>query len=90
MFNDGGYLQKADDGELKERIVKTTHASKLKVNAPWCTESQGMLYIDKDGTEVAQVHQYLQANGELWASGLPDSKRLFHNGVRYHVRSTKK
>ncbi len=90
MFNDGGYVQMADDGELEERIVKTTHASRLKVKAPWCTESQGVLYLDADGAEVAEVHQYLKRDGQLWASGMPDPKRLLHNGKRYHVRSTKK
>jgi len=90
MFNEGGYLQLADNGILREVIADSRHASRVSnVNAPHCTESQLVRYIDNDGNEVAAVHQYLQPDGELWASGLPDPKRLFHDGVRYHLETTR-
>lgn len=80
----------ANDGELKEEVVKSRHASATKLPAPYCTESQMVRYLDEFGTEVACIHQYLKPDGELWASGLPDPKRLLHDGVRYHYKSSKK
>ena len=80
----------ADNGDLTEERASSRHASRVsKVNAPHCTESQLMVYRDKDGTEIAAVHQYLLPNGELWASGLPDPKRLLHDGIRYHLESSR-
>jgi hypothetical protein len=31
------------------------------------------------------VHQYLQPDGTLGASGQPDPKRLLHDGILYHA-----
>lgn len=40
-------------------------------------------YLDTNGQEVARVHQYLQPDGTLGASGKPDPKRLLQGGVLY-------
>jgi hypothetical protein len=42
-------------------------------------------YIDQNGREVALVHQYVRSDGSLGASGMPDPKRLFENGVLYVI-----
>jgi hypothetical protein len=50
---------------------------------PFCTRSQLISYLDDAGQEVARVHQYLQPDGTLGASGRPDPKRLLHDGILY-------
>jgi len=83
LFNEGGYWLKTQDGRLKERLLRDRHPSSPKAPVPICTRSQLISYIDNDGQEIARVHQYLQPNGTLGASGKPDPKRLLHNGVLY-------
>jgi len=85
MFNDGGYFKMVEAGRLMETVVETRHPSAPLAPVPYCTESQGVEYRRKDGTEVAYVHQYLKPNGKLGASGMPDPKRLLHDGKHYHV-----
>ena len=52
---------------------------------PPCTLSQMLAYVDASGTRVALVHQYLLADGRLGASGRPDPKELFEQGVLYRT-----
>lgn len=89
MFNSGGYFEMVENGKLIETIVDSRHPSAPKAPVPFCTESQLVTYAKKDGTEIASVHQYLLVDGTLGASGMPDPKRLLHDGQRYHVRPEK-
>jgi len=89
MFNDGGYFEMVENGTLNEIVDTSKHPSAPKAPVPHCTESQMVKYTRNDGVVVAEVHQYVLTNGELAASGLPDPKRLLHDGKRYHVRSQK-
>ena len=49
MFNDGRYWQRAKAGELREVIVRDGHPSAPKANEPFCTRSQTIIYLDRDG-----------------------------------------
>ncbi len=83
MFNNGTYQARVKSGELLERIVKERHPAAPKANVPYCTKSQMVMYVDREGNEVATVHRYLQTNLTVGASGQPDPKRLLVNGVLY-------
>jgi hypothetical protein len=84
-FNDGQYWQQAQAGQLQQFMHKDQHPSAPKAPVPICTRSQVIKYLDADGIEVAMVHQYLQPDGTLGATGRPDPKRLFEGGVLYEV-----
>lgn len=83
MFNDGAYETRAKSGHLRAVVMKERHPTSPKAQVPFCTKSQIVAYLDSTGTEVALVHQYLQPNHTLGASGFPDPKRLFKDGVLY-------
>jgi hypothetical protein len=83
MFNDGNYQARVESGELRPHILKERHPSSPKANVPSCTKSQIIAYLDSNGNEIAVVHQYLLPNGSLGASGFPDPKRLFKEGILY-------
>jgi hypothetical protein len=83
MFNDGNYEVLAKSGKLRTRILKERHPCSPKANVPVCTKSQIIAYLDDDGDEIAIVHQYLQPDGTLGASGFPDPKRLLKDGILY-------
>jgi hypothetical protein len=83
MFNKGRFVERAAAGELTVRVVRSRHPAAPKANVPVCTQSQAITYVDQSGTELAMAHQYLLKNGTLGASGLPDPKRIFQDGVLY-------
>jgi hypothetical protein len=86
MFNAGRYWQRAQTGELREVIVRDGHPSAPKATEPFCTRSQTIIYIDSGGRRIAVVHQYLRQDGTLGASGAPDPKKLWRDGVVYEAR----
>lgn len=90
IFNDNDYLEKAQRGELTENIIDDRHPSLPKAQEPFCTQSQMISYIDRDGNEVARVHQYLRPDSTIGASGRPDPKKLFHDGQYYVLKSNPK
>jgi hypothetical protein len=47
------------------------------------TRSQILAYRDRAGVVVLRVHRYLRPDGTLGASGRPDPKYIFHDGVIY-------
>jgi len=83
MFNDGRYWEQTKEGTLQPILKKDKHPSSSRANQPVCTRSQYIIYIDANGEKVAGVHQFLRADGQLGASGRPDPKELFINGVLY-------
>ncbi len=85
-FNDGRYWQRAQTGDLREVIIRDGHPSAPKANEPFCTRSQTIIYIDSDGGRIAVVHQYLRQDGTLGASGMPDPKKLWREGIVYEAR----
>lgn len=85
MFNKGRYWQRAQSGALRQRIRRNGHPSPPLAPEPVCTRSQTVSYLDNSGREVALVHQYVRSDGTLGASGKPDPKRLYENGVLYII-----
>jgi len=89
MFNDGGYWEKTQSGELTAVVIEDRHPSLSLAREPFCTRSQMISY--RDGTqEIARVHQYMRTDGTIGASGKPDPKRLFENGVLYRLHKKRK
>src|SRR5208337_1644625 len=87
LFNDN-YLERIKSGEIQEVVMRGAgrHPSLYAAQEPHCTESQQVSYIDPTtGQEVARAHRYLRPDGMLGASGLPDPKRVFLNGVWYRI-----
>jgi hypothetical protein len=87
MFQQGGYLDKLNKGELTQTIIRQSHPAPNFL--PYCTRSQMLAYHDSKGKKLAIVHQYLKPDGKLGASGLPDPKLLVHDGKRYHAVAAK-
>jgi hypothetical protein len=85
MFNEGGYWQKVERGQLHEKIIRDGHPSPATSRQPFCTRSQILAYLDLTGRKVALVHQYVRTDGSLGGSGKPDPKQLYHKGVLYVV-----
>src|SRR5947209_15924461 len=87
-FNRGRYHERVLSGQLTAKINRES-VPQASANQPQGTKSQTVSYWD-NLQEVARVHQYVGANGQIIASGLPDPKRLFENGVLYRIRSAPK
>ena len=85
IFNDGGYWQKAQAGELQQVVIEDRHPSLMKANEPFCTQSQQVSYRDMEGNEIVRVHQYLRPDQTIGASGRPDPKRLLKDGILYRL-----
>ncbi|HEY6285525.1 MAG TPA: hypothetical protein VIX20_07685 [Ktedonobacteraceae bacterium] len=83
MFNEGKYWEQTRTGKLRPRLVANNHPSSPRAKEPICTRSQYIIYVYTKGQKVAGVHQYLRPNGKLGASGRPDPKELFVNGILY-------
>ncbi len=83
MFNDGEYWEQVQKGILRAKLVGNNHPSSPRAKEPFCTRSQYIIYVNSKGVKVAGVHQYLRPNGKIGASGRPDPKELFINGILY-------
>jgi hypothetical protein len=84
-FNDGNYWERAKKGEFNMVVMDDRHPALPLANEPFCTQSQMVSYVDKDGNEIARVHQYLRTNKSIGLSGKPDPKRLFEDGILYRL-----
>jgi hypothetical protein len=81
-------LPKIRAGELLEMVRSTGNPSPHSGEPPG-TLSQIVEYWEASGsslTKVAIIHRYLRPDGSLGASGLPDPKRVLHEGVLYAPR----
>lgn len=85
-FNDDGYWEKAKSGEFTETLLEDRHPSLTVANEPFCTRSQMISYRNTSNDEMARVHQYLRSDGTIGASGRPDPKRIFRNGILYRLK----
>jgi hypothetical protein len=88
-FNDGLYWDKTKTGNLTVHVLES-HKSMSLPEETLEIESQMLSYRDSTGGEVARVHQYLRSDGTVAASGKPDPKRLFENGVLYRLEKGQK
>ena len=86
-FNEGRYWERAQNGELLEKVEEEGSPSP-RVPLPPGTLSQTIAYWDREGRRIAVVHQYLRPDGSLGASGRPDPKCLLEGGTLYapHLR----
>jgi hypothetical protein len=84
-FNEGRYLERLQAGELSATVMDDRHPALTVAAEPFCTRSQMISYRDLDGNEIARVHQYLRTDGKLGASGKPDPKRLYEDGILYRL-----
>jgi hypothetical protein len=89
-FNAGRYWIRAQQGEFTEVVLADGHPSPPLAAEPVCTRSQSIVYVDRQGREVAEVHQYVRQGGALGASGRPDPKRLYEHGVLYIARRVRR
>lgn len=81
QFNEGLFHEQLRVGRLWPHVTSRHPAALAGEDAE--VESQFVRYIDRDGREVAQVHQYVRADGTLAASGKPDPKMVVIDGIRY-------
>jgi hypothetical protein len=81
-FAAGGFAARIESGLLREVVVKD-RAYPLATEPPG-TRSQMVAYFD-GRQRVALVHRYLRPDGSVGASGMPDPKELFDDGILYFV-----
>ncbi len=85
-FNDGNYWERTRKGEFTAVVIDQGQPGpEVSAQEPSGTVSQMVSYRDANNDEVARVHQYLRPDGRLGASGLPDPKRLYENGIIYRL-----
>lgn len=89
MFNSLDLWTRAKAKEFQMVVMESRQAPPSS-GEPDGTLSQMVSYRDGDSNEIARVHQYLRADGTIGASGLPDPKRLFHDGTLYRLERKKK
>jgi hypothetical protein len=90
-FNEWGFWDQAQAGELLVIVFKTREPGEnAPKDLPKGTESQEVHYFDTSQGKLrrrAIVHQYLQPDGTLGASGKPDPKWLMaEDGTIYAFR----
>lgn len=66
-------------------VKKEFHPSRPKAREPFCTRSQMIAYIGRNGKVKALAHRYLRKDGKIGASGKPDPKYFYENGVIYKL-----
>lgn len=84
LFNDNRLWERLQEGELTSIVLENRPAPST-AGEPAGTLSQMLSYRDRDNNEIARVHQYLRADGSIGASGKPDPKRVFVDGVLYRL-----
>jgi len=88
-FNEGGYWEKVRDGTWTSHVLASHRSTLLSHEAVEIT-SVMLSYRDRDGNEMARVHQFVRPDGSLAASGKPDPKRLIQDGVMYRLEKKAK
>jgi hypothetical protein len=90
-FNRGMYWERMKAGEFTA-VVRKPGKPQPEILAQWPTAiSQSVSYLDSMNNEIARVHQYVLPDGTIVASGRPDPKLLYEDGVLYHlVKDSKK
>jgi len=86
LFNRSDTPRQITAGLLKPEYLRNKHLARDKaaeLSLPYCTHAQMIRYRDQEGRPVVEVFQYLQPDGSLGASGLPDPKRLWLGSAVY-------
>jgi hypothetical protein len=85
MFNEERFPERAETGEVTAVVVHSG-APSPEVGLPFGTKSEMVSYRDVNGLELARAHRYLLPDGTVGASGKPDPKRLFKDGILYRIQ----
>jgi len=80
-FAKGDYLNRATAGEFGCCLKRSGRADSR--DEPPGTRSVVVSYVDEFRHRIFLVHFYLRPDGAVGASGLPDPKWLYENGVVY-------
>lgn len=83
LFNRESYATRIATGHLIPKLLREGHPAPPRSHEPPCTRSQIIAYFDRGGRKIVILHQYLRPDGSLGASGRPDPKKLYHEGVLY-------
>jgi hypothetical protein len=83
LFRKHDIWRKVKRGELIEVVTRSANAIPEANQMPGA-KSQRIEYRDPNGLTVAVIHQYLNLDGSLGASGKPDPKEILINGIIYH------
>ena len=83
-FNEGGYWEKVLKGEWTVHTLESRISDALTDETVEIT-SVMLSYHNKNGVEVARVHQYMRPDQSIAASGRPDPKRLVQDGFLYRL-----
>ena len=85
-FNKGKYWERMLKGEFKAVVIDQGQPQPdIAAKEPSGTVSQTVSYRDKNNDEVLRAHQYLRPDRHLGASGMPDPKRIFEDGILYRL-----
>lgn len=85
MFNEGGYVGRAEAGELQEVVTRSGTPSP-EIGLPPGSKSQAISYRTENGEELARAHRFVLPDGTIGASGKPDPKRVFLEGTLYRLK----
>jgi len=89
-FREGQFLELVNQGILQQEVGDYNyHFPTPPLNLPFCTRSQIVRYLTREGAQVALVHQYLKPDGNLGASGLPDPKWLVVGETILYTRNSR-
>ena len=84
-FNGSGHLENVKSGKWTAHVLESRVSDAL-TQEPVEITSLMLSYRDENGNEMCRVHQYQRPDGSLAASGLPDPKRLFLDGILYRLK----
>jgi hypothetical protein len=83
-FNDGSFWENVKEGKWTAVLMESRISTALPQETVQIT-SVMLSYRDENNNEMARVHQYQRPDGSLAASGKPDPKRLFQDGILYRL-----
>jgi len=83
-FNRARYHKRLLAGEFTS---KTYPGKKPKAESGQAADAKTneIVYFDKDNNEVARIHEFLNSDGTIGASGKHDPKELLSGGVKYRM-----
>jgi len=83
LFNEAKIMEKLQAGKLFEHVVRECEPNPDYKQDPG-TKSQYVEYRNEQGKTIAEINRYLRADNTLGASGQPDPKMVFYEGVSYY------
>jgi hypothetical protein len=92
LFNEESFLRLVQNGRIIPVVAHSGTPAEdavLALKLPPGTKSQMLSYRDTNNLEMARAHQYLLPDGTIGASGKPDPKRFFKDGILYRLEKKK-